>query len=75
MTRNSQSQLSIRWQYFMSLYGVHLEYPARRFDTAFTQCMHIERQIHRSQFMHTALPYAKRIMLVVDYGWCGRVVE
>jgi len=65
----------VKWQFFMSLYGVHLEYPAHRLDDAFSPCIAQETTLHRQQFMRAALPYNKRVLLLVDYGWLTRYLE
>jgi hypothetical protein len=68
MRSNTRQTTSLRWQYFMSLYGVHIEYPAHKFDSATANCIRYESLVHRMQFMHAALPYAKRVVVVVDVG-------
>lgn len=70
MRNNGLHTSGIRWQYFVSLHGVHLEYPAHKFDDAFSACVQQERSVHRSSFMHAALPYAKRVVIVADHGEC-----
>uniref|UniRef100_A0A0N5AVC3 VWFA domain-containing protein n=1 Tax=Syphacia muris TaxID=451379 RepID=A0A0N5AVC3_9BILA len=57
----SNSKLNaIRWQYVTNMAGVQLEYPAHVFPTS--------RRRHWAPFLSSALPYKKRILILLDTG-------
>lgn len=70
--RNAAIHPGIRWQYFIGAGGSHIEYPANALDSfsswTFTSCAQRESIRHRSVYISTALPYPKRVVMLLDYG-------
>ncbi|KAK3767134.1 hypothetical protein RRG08_018006 [Elysia crispata] len=74
---NTEYFPSVKWQYFISLEGVHNEYPANSFSHAchaapgssgVKDCTNIHDTRHRDVFMRTIQPQAKHVVIVMDHG-------
>ncbi|KAG7161734.1 VWFA and cache domain-containing protein 1-like 1 [Homarus americanus] len=58
---------AIKWQYFMSVSGLHTEYPAHRPGTSIgADCGHSSR--HRHVYEATVRPHGRNIVLLYDLG-------
>ncbi len=71
--RNAANYPGIRWQYFIGAVGSHIEYPANSLDSfnpwsSFMSCAERESIRHRAVYISAALPYPKRVVILLDYG-------
>ncbi|XP_074642229.1 VWFA and cache domain-containing protein 1-like [Tubulanus polymorphus] len=65
---NVQYFPNLKWQYFISVDGVHNEYPAHKFDTAPTDCRNVHDLRHQDVFVSTIQPHRKHVVIVMDHG-------
>ncbi|GFO03081.1 vwfa and cache domain-containing protein 1, partial [Plakobranchus ocellatus] len=74
---NTEYFPSVKWQYFISLDGLHNEYPASSFSHAcqvspgssgVKDCSNIHDTRHRDVFMKTIQPQSKHVVIVMDHG-------
>ncbi|XP_064477328.1 VWFA and cache domain-containing protein 1-like [Ornithodoros turicata] len=64
---NLQMHPSIKWQYFISSFGVHTEFPAYTTVRKWS-CRHIDDLRHRDMYLATVRPYTKHVVIVIDHG-------
>lgn len=64
---NVQYFPSLKWQYFISIEGVHNEYPANTFEWA-KDCLNVHDVRHRDVFISTIRPQRKHLVIVMDHG-------
>ncbi|CAL1540838.1 unnamed protein product [Lymnaea stagnalis] len=72
---NAQYFPSLKWQYFISMEGLHNEYPANSFsnacDNTFSgpkDCHNIHDTRHRDVFLRTIQPQRKYVVIMMDHG-------
>ncbi|KAK0046626.1 VWFA and cache domain-containing protein 1 isoform X1 [Biomphalaria pfeifferi] len=72
---NAQYFPSLKWQYFISMEGLHNEYPANTFsnlcDHSFPgpkDCHNIHDVRHRDVFLRTIQPQRKYVVIMMDHG-------
>lgn len=65
--RNLERHPAIKWQYFVSTYGVHTEYPAYT-TVRMWSCRHVDDLRHRDVYLATVRPYTKHVVIVIDHG-------
>jgi len=60
---------SIKWQYFISLDGIHNEYPAHNFhNQPYIACKTMHNTRHRDVLVSSLHPQPKKIVLLIDHG-------
>ncbi|XP_014679119.1 PREDICTED: VWFA and cache domain-containing protein 1-like [Priapulus caudatus] len=60
---------TIKWQYFMSVDGIHNEYPAHDADgSAWRGCNGVLDTRHRDVYLATLQPRGKYVVIVIDHG-------
>ena len=64
---NIQYFPSLKWQYFISVDGVHSEYPGNAFQW-FDNCHDANNLRHRNVYVSTVQPQPKHIVIVMDHG-------
>ncbi|KAK3089856.1 hypothetical protein FSP39_007106 [Pinctada imbricata] len=64
---NMQYFPSLKWQYFISVDGIHTEYPGNRFKWS-KDCSNVHDSRHSAVNLATAQPQAKHIVIVMDHG-------
>ncbi|XP_060082073.1 VWFA and cache domain-containing protein 1-like [Ylistrum balloti] len=64
---NMQYFDSLKWQYFISVDGIHTEYPANAFHGEH-RCTNVHDHRHRTVFVSTVQPQPKHIVIVMDHG-------
>uniref|UniRef100_A0A915K0U1 VWFA domain-containing protein n=1 Tax=Romanomermis culicivorax TaxID=13658 RepID=A0A915K0U1_ROMCU len=56
-------------QYFISMDGLQVIYPAYQSDSSnFSNCLRLENEKHSSIFIKSLLPFNKRIVILIDRG-------
>lgn len=64
---NIQYFPSLKWQYFISVDGVHSEYPGNTFQW-FENCHDANNLRHRNVYVSTVQPQPKHVVIVMDHG-------
>ncbi|GAB1599475.1 VWFA and cache domain-containing protein 1-like isoform X3 [Argonauta hians] len=64
---NVQYFPSLKWQYFISVEGIHNEYPANTFKWS-EACSNVHDIRHRDVFVSTIRPQRKHLVIVMDHG-------
>ncbi|XP_052058181.1 VWFA and cache domain-containing protein 1-like [Mytilus californianus] len=64
---NVQLVPSLKWQYFISVDGVHSEYPGNAFQW-FDNCHDANNIRHRNVYVSTVQPQSKHLVIVMDHG-------
>ncbi|XP_012946227.1 VWFA and cache domain-containing protein 1 isoform X2 [Aplysia californica] len=73
---NIQHYPSLKWLYFISVEGLHSEYPANSFSHAcdgtstmgVRDCQNIHDTRHRDVFLRTIQPQRKYVVIMMDHG-------
>ncbi|XP_055956054.1 VWFA and cache domain-containing protein 1 [Patella vulgata] len=64
---NVQYFSTLKWQYFISVEGIHSEYPANGFRWS-QDCHNVHDTRHRDVFLSTIQPQRKYVVIVMDHG-------
>ncbi|XP_064624547.1 VWFA and cache domain-containing protein 1-like isoform X2 [Lineus longissimus] len=65
---NVQYFPNLKWQYFISIDGIHNEYPAHNFQMAPMDCRSVHNIRHRDVFVSTIQPQRKHVVIMMDHG-------
>ncbi|XP_064604512.1 VWFA and cache domain-containing protein 1-like [Liolophura sinensis] len=65
---NMQYFPSLKWQYFISVDGVHNEYPSTNYHHVDTDCQNIHDLQHSEVFLSTVQPWPKHLVIIMDHG-------